>query len=135
MKISCVCVVALATLVVGACAGGQGGQSPTPGGLRGGVASQVPASMSLPPGLPDSTGFGTHVLALSRRPNGETWVGTYGRGIYVWRPRQRPPLSPAARDSMIRAASRRRDAQRAAQRAGTPDTTTPVRDTTRVPWE
>jgi hypothetical protein len=33
--------------------------------------------------LPDSVGFGTHVLALARSPDGELWVGTYGKGIYV----------------------------------------------------
>jgi murein DD-endopeptidase MepM/ murein hydrolase activator NlpD len=38
------------------------------------------------PPLPDPTGWGTHVLALARAPDGALWVGTYGQGIYVLRP-------------------------------------------------
>lgn len=34
------------------------------------------------PKLPDSTGWGTHVLAVARDPQGALWVGTYGDGIY-----------------------------------------------------
>src|SRR4029077_11968536 len=37
------------------------------------------------PALPDSTGFGAHVLALARAPDSGVWVGTYGDGIYVLR--------------------------------------------------
>ena len=37
----------------------------------------------MPDPLPDSSGFGTHVLALARGPRGALWVGTFGRGIYV----------------------------------------------------
>ncbi|MGH7459603.1 MAG: peptidoglycan DD-metalloendopeptidase family protein [Longimicrobiales bacterium] len=37
----------------------------------------------MPEPLPDSSGFGTHVLALARGPGGTLWVGTFGRGIYV----------------------------------------------------
>ena len=36
--------------------------------------------------LPDSTGFGVPVLAVTKAPDGALWVGTYGRGIYVLRP-------------------------------------------------
>ena len=32
--------------------------------------------------LPDTTGFGVHVLALARDDAGNLWAGTYGRGIY-----------------------------------------------------
>src|ERR687887_2437746 len=39
------------------------------------------AQRELPP-LPDSTGWGVHVLAVSRDPQGALWVGTYGQGIY-----------------------------------------------------
>ncbi|CAN5892759.1 hypothetical protein BH23GEM9_BH23GEM9_02310 [soil metagenome] len=39
------------------------------------------------PPLPDSTGWGLHVLALERAPDASIWVGTYGHGIYVLRPR------------------------------------------------
>lgn len=35
--------------------------------------------------LPDSTGWGTHVLAVAEAPDGGVWVGTYGEGIYVSR--------------------------------------------------
>ena len=34
------------------------------------------------PALPDSTGWGVHVLAVARDPGGTLWVGTYGQGIY-----------------------------------------------------
>ena len=39
------------------------------------------AQAKLPP-LPDSTGWGTHVLAVARDAQGTIWVGTYGKGIY-----------------------------------------------------
>src|SRR2546425_102991 len=42
------------------------------------------AQQSLPP-LPDTTGFGVHVLALARAPDEAVWVGTYGQGIFVLR--------------------------------------------------
>jgi murein DD-endopeptidase MepM/ murein hydrolase activator NlpD len=45
----------------------------------------VPLPSNLPP-LPDSSGWGTHILALARGPDGAIWVGTYGRGIFVLRP-------------------------------------------------
>src|SRR3989442_4448397 len=44
-----------------------------------------PASpQSLPP-LPDTTGFGVHVLAVARAPDNAIWVGSYGQGIFVLR--------------------------------------------------
>ena len=49
------------------------------------VCAPNPASpQSLPP-LPDTTGFGVHVLALARAPDNAVWVGTYGQGIFVLR--------------------------------------------------
>jgi murein DD-endopeptidase MepM/ murein hydrolase activator NlpD len=44
-------------------------------------------SQSIPP-LPDTTGFGVHVLAIARAPapDNTIWVGTYGAGIFVLRP-------------------------------------------------
>jgi murein DD-endopeptidase MepM/ murein hydrolase activator NlpD len=39
------------------------------------------AAQALPP-LPDSTGWGVHVLAVERDPQGTIWVGTYGEGIF-----------------------------------------------------
>ncbi|MGH7703528.1 MAG: hypothetical protein ACREMO_10565, partial [Gemmatimonadales bacterium] len=44
------------------------------------------AQVPLPP-LPDSTGWGVHVLAVARDPRGSIWVGTYGQGIFRLRPR------------------------------------------------
>ena len=38
------------------------------------------------PPLPDSSGWGVHVLALARAPDSAIWVGTYGQGIFVLRP-------------------------------------------------
>src|SRR5215216_6415931 len=32
--------------------------------------------------LPDSSGWGVHVLTVARDPGGALWVGTYGRGIF-----------------------------------------------------
>ena len=48
------------------------------------VAPTLSRSQSLPP-LPDTTGFGVHVLALGRAPDDAVWVGTYGQGIFVLR--------------------------------------------------
>jgi murein DD-endopeptidase MepM/ murein hydrolase activator NlpD len=48
--------------------------------LAGRLAAQdTPAA--LPP-LPDSAGWGVHVLTVARDPGGAIWVGTYGQGIY-----------------------------------------------------
>lgn len=38
------------------------------------------------PALPDSSGWGVHILAMARAPDGAIWVGTYGQGIFVLRP-------------------------------------------------
>src|SRR5256886_16101729 len=37
------------------------------------------------PQLPDSSGWGVHVLARARAPDSAIWVGTYGQGIFVLR--------------------------------------------------
>ena len=42
------------------------------------------AAQGLPP-LPDSTGWGVHVLAVAQAPDSAWWVGTYGQGIFVLR--------------------------------------------------
>src|SRR2546427_1786851 len=47
------------------------------------AASAAPAQ-SIPP-LPDSLGWGVHVLAIARAPDSAIWVGTYGQGIFVLR--------------------------------------------------
>jgi murein DD-endopeptidase MepM/ murein hydrolase activator NlpD len=38
------------------------------------------------PPLPDSSGWGVHVLAIDRDPVGGLWAGTYGEGIFRLRP-------------------------------------------------
>ena len=43
------------------------------------------AAQQIPP-LPDSSGWGVHVLALARAPDSSIWAGTYGQGIFVLRP-------------------------------------------------
>ncbi|MFI5235720.1 MAG: peptidoglycan DD-metalloendopeptidase family protein [Gemmatimonadales bacterium] len=48
-----------------------------------GVAA--PVGMGVPQ-IPDSTGWGVHVLALARDAYGGIWAGTYGRGIYILPP-------------------------------------------------
>jgi len=40
------------------------------------------AAQTAPPPLPDSTGWGVHVLTAARDPQGGLWVGSYGAGIY-----------------------------------------------------
>jgi hypothetical protein len=40
---------------------------------------------ALPPPLPDTAGWGVHVLALERAPGGALWAGTFGDGMYVLR--------------------------------------------------
>ncbi len=52
------------------------------------AASSVVAHAQAPhlPPLPDSSGWGVHILALARGPDGALWVGTYGQGIFVLRP-------------------------------------------------
>jgi len=39
------------------------------------------AAQQIPP-LPDSSGWGVHVLALAKAPDSSIWVGTYGQGIF-----------------------------------------------------
>jgi murein DD-endopeptidase MepM/ murein hydrolase activator NlpD len=51
--------------------------------LAGPLAAQAPAA--LPP-LPDSSGWGVHVLAARQDRAGGVWVGTYGEGIYYLAP-------------------------------------------------
>ncbi|MEE8267668.1 MAG: hypothetical protein V3R97_02040, partial [Gemmatimonadales bacterium] len=45
------------------------------------VSRPVQSQDSLP-ALPDSTGWGVHVLAIARAPRGAIWVGTYGQGMF-----------------------------------------------------
>src|SRR3954471_5410273 len=45
------------------------------------LGSRANAQGQIPP-LPDSTGWGVHVLAVARDAQGSIWVGTYGQGIY-----------------------------------------------------
>ncbi|HEU5209011.1 MAG TPA: peptidoglycan DD-metalloendopeptidase family protein [Longimicrobiales bacterium] len=41
--------------------------------------------VGLPRALPDTTGWGVHVLGLARSVDGTLWAGTFGEGIYVLR--------------------------------------------------
>ena len=45
----------------------------------------APLTAQQVPPLPDSSGWGVHVLAIARAPDSAIWVGTYGRGIFVLR--------------------------------------------------
>src|SRR5437667_11111782 len=58
--------------------------SPFPFPVRAVLAAPLAAQQSLPP-LPDTTGFGVHVLAIARAPDQSLWVGTYGQGSFVLR--------------------------------------------------
>ena len=53
--------------------------------IAGPGAHRRPAGPTLPP-LPDSSGWGVHVLAVTHDPQGGLWVGTYGDGIFHLRP-------------------------------------------------
>lgn len=46
-----------------------------------GLSSPLTAQASLP-ALPDSSGWGVHVLTATRDRHGDVWVGTYGKGIF-----------------------------------------------------
>lgn len=54
-------------------------------GLAAFAATLSAQERGLPP-LPDSTGWGVHVLAVARDPWGSLWVGTYGQGVFRLRP-------------------------------------------------
>src|SRR4051794_3698834 len=45
------------------------------------LAAPLVAQTPVPP-LPDSSGWGVHVLAAARDSGGGLWVGTYGQGIF-----------------------------------------------------
>jgi murein DD-endopeptidase MepM/ murein hydrolase activator NlpD len=47
--------------------------------LNASASAQAPEKM---PPLPDTTGWGVHVLDVGRDARGSIWVGTYGKGIY-----------------------------------------------------
>jgi murein DD-endopeptidase MepM/ murein hydrolase activator NlpD len=53
--------------------------------MAGPVAAQTSGSSPVP-ALPDSSGWGVHVLTVARDHGGALWVGTYGQGIYRLRP-------------------------------------------------
>jgi murein DD-endopeptidase MepM/ murein hydrolase activator NlpD len=50
------------------------------------VASERVAAQAILP-LPDSSGWGVHELARAIGPDSSIWVGTYGQGIFVLRPK------------------------------------------------
>lgn len=55
------------------------------GGLAAALAAFAPLSLSAQsalPALPDSSGWGVHVLSASQDRAGTIWVGTYGEGIF-----------------------------------------------------
>jgi len=49
------------------------------------LAPSLSSPQALPP-LPDTTGFGVHVVAIARAPDKAIWVGSYGQGVFVLRP-------------------------------------------------
>src|SRR5690242_5517169 len=51
------------------------------------VVAAGPSVAQTIPALPDSSGWGVHVLALARAPDSSIWVGTYGQGIFVLQPK------------------------------------------------
>src|SRR5262249_36121794 len=51
------------------------------------VTPPVPPPANQLPLLPDTSGWGVHVLAMDRGPAGSLWVGTGQQGLVVLRPR------------------------------------------------
>jgi len=47
----------------------------------GAAQQERPAPATVLPPLPDSAGWGIHVLAATRDPGGSIWLGTYGHGL------------------------------------------------------
>ncbi len=89
---------AILLLAAGCASGSQGGEEPQgpgpsgpyAGGPRRGVPQRpglLPAMLPQPPAFPDTTLFGTAVLVATRAPDTAMWLGTYGGGLYVARPR------------------------------------------------
>ena len=77
---------ALALLLVALAACGRGTRiqvGAPPGASR--TPPTFPREQARPGPVPDSSGWGTHVLAVAEAPDGSVWVGTYGQGIYVSR--------------------------------------------------
>ncbi|HEX6307018.1 MAG TPA: M23 family metallopeptidase [Longimicrobiales bacterium] len=66
----------LLSIAAAAAACGTAAPVPQQGGL-------IPA-LTMPTALPNPGGWGLHVLALERAPDGATWVGSYGDGVFVW---------------------------------------------------
>src|SRR3989442_7117149 len=58
------------------------------------VAASSVAAQGIPP-LPDSSGWGVHVLALAKGPDSSIWVRTYCQGIFQLRPRATVSEHPA----------------------------------------
>ena len=48
--------------------------------------AQAAARPARLPALPDSSGWGVHVLTARQDRSGGVWVGTYGEGIYYLAP-------------------------------------------------
>src|SRR5690606_3351251 len=71
--------LALAGVLLAAACTSGGGPSRRQQGRPDGRLLQV----GLPPALPDTTGWGVHVLGLARGADGALWAGTFGQGIYV----------------------------------------------------
>jgi murein DD-endopeptidase MepM/ murein hydrolase activator NlpD len=66
------------------CAAALAACSSTPQRPAGPGAGAAPGALTMPLPIPDSTGWGVHVLTIAGAPNASIWVGTYGHGIYVW---------------------------------------------------
>lgn len=69
--------LALAGAVLAACAGAPPAERDDTGRI---------VQRGLPRALPDTSGWGVHVLGLARGIDGTLWAGTFGDGIYVLRP-------------------------------------------------
>jgi murein DD-endopeptidase MepM/ murein hydrolase activator NlpD/sugar lactone lactonase YvrE len=78
-RIARVAFVALAALGLAA---GCGGQAPMPGP----VPPPVARNAQYPPQLPDTTGWGVHVLALAQGNDGSLWAGSYAQGLFYLPP-------------------------------------------------
>jgi murein DD-endopeptidase MepM/ murein hydrolase activator NlpD len=70
--------------LVSACGGGTTVHVGAPPGADR-TPPTFPRDEAQPAPVPDSSGWGTHVLTVARAPDGAVWVGTFGEGIHVSR--------------------------------------------------
>ncbi|HEY7530482.1 MAG TPA: peptidoglycan DD-metalloendopeptidase family protein [Gemmatimonadota bacterium] len=77
-------VVAAAAPTLAGCGRGTAVRVGTPPGAER-TPPTFPRDEAAAPPVPDSSGWGAHVLTVARAPDGAVWVGTFGQGVFVSR--------------------------------------------------